>query len=335
MITDLTFNWLQEKRNPDEPFMLMYLHKAPHRAWWPRADKFAEFTKKSFPEPANLFDDYSNRGTAAKTAEMNLLDHMMYEHDSKIRPELIQKMGDKVQPKVEEYPNGFYGPYNRANAEQKAMYEPVLDSINNFFEANWANMSDEEKMRWKYQRYMQDYLACVSSVDDNVGRVLDYLDKSGLAENTIVIYTSDQGFYLGEHGWFDKRFVYDESFKTPLLVRWPGVVEAGVKEEQMVQNLDFAPTLLEAAQITIPDDMQGESLLPLLKNEPADWNRDAVYYHYYEYPAVHMVKRHYGVVTTDYKLAHFYYDVDEWELYDRKNDPMEMNNVYDDPAMPP
>lgn len=179
---------------------------------------------------------------------------------------------------------------------------------------------------------MQDYLACVSSVDDNVGRVLDYLDKSGLAENTIVIYTSDQGFYLGEHGWFDKRFVYDESFKTPLLVRWPGVVEAGVKEEQMVQNLDFAPTLLEAAQITIPDDMQGESLLPLLKNEPADWNRDAVYYHYYEYPAVHMVKRHYGVVTTDYKLAHFYYDVDEWELYDRKNDPMEMNNVYADPG---
>lgn len=147
LITDLTLNWLQEKRNPDEPFMLMYLHKAPHRAWWPRADKFAEFTKKSFPEPANLFDDYSNRGTAAKTAEMNLLDHMMYEHDSKIRPELIQKMGDKVQPKVEEYPNGFYGPYNRANAEQKAMYEPVLDSINNFFEANWANMSDEEKMR--------------------------------------------------------------------------------------------------------------------------------------------------------------------------------------------
>jgi arylsulfatase A-like enzyme len=331
IITDLTLNWLDEKRNPDEPFMLMYLHKAPHRAWWPRADKFAEFTKKSFPEPDNLFDDYSNRGTAAKTAEMNLLDHMMYEHDSKIRPELIQAMGEKVQPKVVEYPNGFYGPYGRANAEQKAQYEPVLDSINNFFEANWPTMTDEEKMRWKYQRYMQDYLACISSVDDNVGRVLDYLDESGLAENTIVIYTSDQGFYLGEHGWFDKRFIYDESFKTPLLVRWNGVVEAGAKEEQMVQNLDFAPTLLEAAQIAVPDDMQGESLLPLLRGNQQAWTRDAVYYHYYEYPAVHMVKRHYGIVTTDYKLAHFYHDVNEWELYDRKNDPMEMNNVYDDP----
>jgi arylsulfatase A-like enzyme len=193
-------------------------------------------------------------------------------------------------------------------------------------------MTDEEKMRWKYQRYMQDYLACISSVDDNVGRVLDYLEESGLAENTIVVYTSDQGFYLGEHGWFDKRFVYDESFKTPLIVRWPGVIEPGRRNDEMVQNLDFAPTFLEAAGIEIPADMQGESLMPILKNEMQDWQREEVYYHYYEYPAVHMVKRHYAIVTKAYKLVHFYYDVDEWELYDRKKDPMEMNNVYDDPA---
>ncbi len=179
---------------------------------------------------------------------------------------------------------------------------------------------------------MQDYLACISSVDDNVGRVLDYLDESGLAENTMVIYTSDQGFYLGEHGWFDKRFIYNESFKTPLLIRWPNEITAGTTNDEMVQNLDFAQTFLEAAQISVPDDMQGESLMPLLRGDTALWNRDAVYYHYYEYPASHMVKRHYGIVTMEYKLAHFYYDIDEWELYDRNKDPREMTNVYDDPA---
>ncbi len=330
IITDLTLDWLQNKRDADKPFMMMYLHKAPHRPWWPRPDKFAEFTKKEFPEPASLFDDYANRGTAAKTAEMNLLDHMMYSHDSKVYPETLEEMNG-VQPVVKEFPNSFYGPYGRANEQQKALYKPVLDSISNYFKDNWKKMSDEEKMKWKYQRYMQDYLACISSVDDNIGRVLDYLDESGLAENTIVIYTSDQGFYLGEHGWFDKRFIYDESFKTPLLVRWPGVVDANTKVTEMVQNLDFAPTLLEAAQLDVPSDMQGESLLPLLKGETESWNRDAVYYNYYEYPSVHMVKRHYGIVTEEYKLAHFYYDVDEWELYDRKKDPQEMNNVYDNP----
>ena len=193
-------------------------------------------------------------------------------------------------------------------------------------------MSDKEKRSWKYQRYMQDYLGCISSVDDNVGRVLDYLDESGLADNTMVIYTSDQGFYLGEHGWFDKRFIYDESFKTPLLICWPNKITPGTTNDEMVQNLDFAQTFLEAAQIAVPDDMQGESLMPLLKGDTAQWNRDAVYYHYYEYPASHMVKRHYGIVTLEYKLAHFYYDVNEWELYDRKRDPQEMTNVYDDPA---
>ena len=182
---------------------------------------------------------------------------------------------------------------------------------------------------------MQDYLATISSIDDNLGRVLNYLDQSGLSENTIVIYTSDQGFYLGEHGWFDKRFIYDESFKTPLIIRWPRKIQGEQIVTEMVQNLDYAPTLLNLAQIEIPKDMQGKSLKPLLFSEEEEtqkWNRDAVYYHYYEYPAVHMVKRHYGLVSEDYKLAHFYYDVDEWELYDRKEDPQEINNVISDPA---
>ncbi|WGK66058.1 sulfatase family protein [Croceiramulus getboli] len=331
IITDLTLDWLKEKRNPAKPFMMMYFHKAPHRPWWPTPEKFKEYSTKSFPEPATLFDNYENRGTAAKTAEMNLLNHMMYSHDSKIRPETLAEMGS-VYPQVAEYENGFYGPYGRANPEQKAQYDPVLDTINQFFKTNWPKMTEEEKMKWKYQRYMQDYLACISSVDDNIGRVLDYLDASGLTENTIVVYTSDQGFYLGEHGWFDKRFIYDESFKTPLIVRWPNTIKPGTVEDEMVQNLDYAQTLLDAAGIEAPNDMQGESLVPLLKNQKEKWNRDAVYYHYYEYPSVHMVKRHYGIVTKEYKLTHFYYDIDEWELYDRIKDPMEMNNVYRDTA---
>ncbi|WP_394747949.1 sulfatase family protein [Spongiimicrobium salis] len=331
IITDMTLNWLEKKRDPKKPFMLMYLHKAPHRPWWPSPKKFKEFVRKEFPQPASLFDDYANRGTAAKTAEMNVLYDMMYNHDSKIRPETTASMAN-LTPQVREYENGFYGPYGRANAAQKALYDPILDSINSYFKENWPKMTLEEKMNWKYQRYMQDYLACISSVDDNVGRVLDYLDESELSDNTMVVYTSDQGFYLGEHGWFDKRFIYDESFKTPLLVRWPNAITPGITNEQMVQNLDFAQTFLEAAQIPAPEDMQGESLMPLLTGNDADWDRDAVYYHYYEYPAVHQVKRHYGMVTIDYKLAHFYYDVDEWELYDRKKDPQEMNNVYNDPA---
>lgn len=334
IITDLTLDWFKTKRNPEKPFLMMYLHKAPHRPWWPSPQKFAEFSKKSFPEPPTLFDDYKGRGTAAKTAEMNLLEDMRYGHDSKIKPEVYASM-KKIEPHVEPFnwggKDGFTGPYSRANKAQRALYDPVLDSINTWFKENWAGLTKEEKMRWKYQRYMQDYLGCISSVDDNVGRVLDYLDESGLDENTIVIYTSDQGFYLGEHGWFDKRFIYDESFKTPLMIRWPNVITPNTTNDEMVQNLDFAQTFLEAAGITPPDDMQGESLLPLLKGDNT-WTREAVYYHYYEYPAVHMVKRHYGIVTKEYKLAHFYYDVDEWELYDRLNDPQEMNNVYDDPA---
>ena len=330
IITDLTINWLDKKRDKEKPFMMMYLHKAPHRAWWPNPEKFKEFSQQTFPEPATLFDNYDNRGSAAKTAELNISDQLL-SYDNKVYPQAIVDIGLKNDdPRNKKYFET--ADFSRLKANQKAMYKPILDSIAQDFKKRWPSMGDKEKMSWQYQRYIQDYLACISSIDDNVGRVLDYLDDSGLAENTIVIYTSDQGFYLGEHGWFDKRFIYNESFKIPLLIRWPNQIAAGITNDEMVQNLDFAQTFLEAAQIEIPEDMQGESLISLLKGDTSQWDRESVYYHYYEYPGPHMVKRHYGIVTKKFKLVHFYHDIDEWELYDRKNDPQEMENVYHNPA---
>jgi len=328
IITEMTLDWLEEERDPNKPFLLFYLHKAPHREWLPAPRHYKEFINKTFPEPPTLFDDYEGRGTAAKEAEMNLLKHMNWAGDSKIYPEVMDELGI---PETYSWDKGaFDREVGAMNPAQRAEWDEVYGPMNEEFKKNYPNMTEEEKMKWRYQRYMQDYLGSIAAVDEGVGRVLDYLDYSGLAENTMVVYTSDQGFYLGEHGWFDKRFIYDESFKTPLLVRWPGVIEPGSVNTQMVQNLDFAQTFLDAAGIKAPSDMQGESLLPLFKGNTENF-RDAVYYHYYEYPAVHMVKRHYGIVTEDYKLVHFYYDIDEWELYDRKKDPQELKSVYDDP----
>ncbi len=193
-------------------------------------------------------------------------------------------------------------------------------------------LSDAALREWKYQRYIKDYLRCVASVDDNVGRVLDYLDTSGLADNTLVVYTSDQGFFLGDHGWFDKRFMYEESLRMPLLARLPGTIRPGAVNHDLALNLDFAPTLLTLAGAPVPQDVQGESLVPLLRGHtPDDW-RTAVYYHYYEFPAVHMVKRHYGLRTRRYKLIHFYHDIDAWELYDLERDPHELDNLYGRPG---
>jgi len=328
IITDKTLNWLKTERKEEEPFLLMYLHKAPHREWLPPERHYKTFTKKTFPEPETLFDDYEGRGSAAKEAEMNLLTHMNWAGDSKIRPEVMDELGI---PETAKWDKGAYKrEVGRQNEEQRAKWDAVYDPINEDFKKRYPSMTEKEKMSWRYQRYMQDYLGSIAAVDDGVGEVLDYLEESGLAENTIVVYTSDQGFYLGEHGWFDKRFIYEESFKTPLMVRWPGVIQPNQKNTTMVQNLDFAQTFLDAAGVTAPDDMQGESLVPLFNGTAKDF-REAVYYHYYEYPSVHMVKRHYAIVTEEYKLVHFYYDVDEWELYDRKKDKNEMKNVYHEP----
>ena len=330
IITDLTLNWLDKGREKEKPFLLMYLHKAPHREWIPAQRHYLTFTQKSFPEPETLFDDYKGRGTAAKTAEMNLLKHMTVSADNKIYPEVAKEL--KIVEPSEWGFKVFESKYGGFTPEQKAQWDAVYQPINEAFKKDYPSMTGEDYMRWKYQRYMQDYLACIAAVDENVGRVLDYLDQKGLSENTIVVYTSDQGFYLGEHGWFDKRFIYDESFKTPLMIRWPAKIKPGSVSDEMVQNLDYAQTFLEAAGIKSPEDMQGESFIPLLTGDTQQWKRDVAYYHYYEYPGVHAVKRHYGIVTKEYKLIHFYYDVDEWEMYDRAKDPMELNSVFNDPA---
>ena len=328
IITDMTINWLGKERDKEKPFFLAYLHKAPHREWLPAERHFKEFINKKFPEPATLFDKYEGRGSASKQAEMNLLTHMNWAGDSKIKPENMDKLGIKESHPYDK--RNYDYTVGRMNAEQRKVWDATYDKMNEEFIKNYPKMSDTDKMKWRYQRYMQDYLGCIASVDEGVGKVLDFLKENGLEENTIVIYTSDQGFYLGEHGWFDKRFIFDESFKTPLLIKWPGVIKAGSKNSQMVQNLDYAQTFLEAAGVKPPADMQGESLIPIFKGQGKNF-RDAAYYHYYEYPGIHMVKRHYGIVTEKYKLVHFYHDVDEWELYDRTNDKNELKNVYNDP----
>ena len=316
IIHDKALNWLENDRDPEKPFMLMIQNKAPHREWEPGPDHLDLYEDTTFPEPANLFDDYEGRGTAAKKQDMTIAETMRIKADLKMWEE------------SDEDSNVFKRTIGRMDEEQRRKwdeaYEDDLDEYKN------GNLEGEDLVRWKYQRYMEDYLRCIASVDDNFGRVLDYLEETGLSDNTVVIYSSDQGFYLGEHGWFDKRFMYKESFYTPLVAKWPGVTQPGTRCGELVSNLDFAETFLDLAGAGIPSDMQGLSITPLLKgNNPESW-RDSVYYHYYEFPAVHSVRRHEGVFDGRYKLIHFY-DLDEWELYDMETDPSEMNSQYDNP----
>jgi arylsulfatase A-like enzyme len=322
IISDVALEWLKNGRDKSKPFMMMVHNKAPHREWWPGPDHLTMYDGITFPEPPTLFDDYSGRGSAAKQQEMTILNHMTLSSDLKIDPEDL----NDIYPQDERSINAYKYNYNRLNDDQRiewnSAYIPMMEEFKN------NPPEGRDLLKWKYQRYLHDYLACIASVDDNVGRLLDYLEESGLDKNTIVIYTSDQGFYLGEHGWFDKRFMYEESLRTPLIVRWPDRIKPGSRCEQMVLNLDLAETFLDAAGESIPNEMQGMSLLPLMKGEKPDSWRNAIYYHYYEYPGWHMVKRHYGIRTERYKLIHFYYDIDEWELYDLLNDPHEMNNLY-------
>ncbi len=316
IITDATLDWLKNKRNPDKPFCLLYHQKAPHRNWQPAPKYLTLYDHDNFAPPVNYFDDYEGRGSAAKEQEMEIAEHMMWGHDFKL---IVDPNGDTTN---------FINDIRRMTPEQREQWMAAYEPKNQQLLQNM--LQGEDLALWKFNRYIKDYLRTIKSIDDGVGQVLDYLDEAGLAGNTIVVYTSDQGFYLGEHGWFDKRFMYEESFRTPLLVRYPREISAGTVIDKLVQNLDFAPTLLDYAGVNIPEDMQGESFRELVADETAEW-RDAVYYTYYEYPSVHMVKRHYGVATERYKLIHFYYDIDEWELYDLDVDPREMTNVYDDP----
>ncbi len=325
--TDLALTWLDD-RDKSKPFCLLYHQKAPHREWLPKERYYKEYTKMTFKEPENLFDDYKGRGTAAKSAEMNILKDMNWAGDDKIKPELMDELG--IPPTLKWDKDAYRRNLGRMDSSQRAAWDAVYDPINEDFKKRYPTMSKVDLMHWRYQRYMQDYLGTIAAVDEGVGEVLDYLDKNGLAENTIVIYTSDQGFYLGEHGWFDKRFMYEESLRTPLLIRYPKEIKPGTRISELVQNLDFAPTFLDYAGADIPSNMQGMSFRNLVAGKTTKW-RDAIYYTYYEYPSIHMVKRHYGIRTDRYKLIHFYYDVDEWELYDLQKDPHEMHNVYNDP----
>jgi len=317
IITETMLDWLKNKRDPNKPFCALYHQKAPHRNWLPAPKYVNLYDDITFDPPANFFDDYEGRGRAAKEQEMEIDGHATWGHDFKL---IVDPDGDTTE---------FYNDIKRMNEEQRANWMAAYESENQEFLDK--KLEGKELAIWKYNRYIKDYLRCIKSVDDGVGEVLDYLEEAGLAENTIVIYTSDQGFYLGEHGWFDKRFMYEESFRTPLLVRYPKEIKPGTKIDKLVQNLDFAPTFLDYAGIEIPQDMQGESFRNLVSGKTGEW-RDAVYYTYYEYPSVHMVKRHYGVATDRYKLMHFYYDIDEWEMYDLETDPSEMKNIYNDPA---
>jgi arylsulfatase A-like enzyme len=304
IITDQALSWLEKERDKDKPFLLMYQHKAPHRSWEPGPKQLGLYRDKDIPEPATLFDDWAGHASPSKEQEMTVARHLT-DQDLKL-----------VAPK-------------NLTAEQKKAWDAAYDPENEKFRA--AKLEGKDLIRWKYQRYIKDYLRCVAGVDDNLGRVLKYLDDSGLSQNTIVIYSSDQGFFLGDRGWYDKRWMYEESLRMPFIVRWPGVVAAGKENTDLVQNLDFASTFLDIAGAKIPDDLQGRSFLPLLKGTtPADW-RKAIYYQYYEYPQPHKVAPHYGIRTATHKLIYFPL-TQEWELFDLVKDPGERTSIYADPA---
>ncbi len=317
--TDLALKWLRTGRDASKPFLLMCQHKAPHRTWAPGPDHLTMYDDVTIPEPPTLFDDYASRSELLKENEMTIAGHLMEDYDLKL-------IGSKEKDLLG---RAFENPeYRRMTDEQRARWDAAYGPKNEAFRN--SKPSGKDLIRWKYQRYIKDYLRCIASVDDNVGRLLDYLDEAGLSDNTMVVYSSDQGFYLGEHGWYDKRWMYEESFRMPLLVKWPGRTRPGARVRTLVQNIDFAPTFLDAADLAAPASMQGVSLKPLMHgNIPRDWRR-SLYYHYYE-RGEHNVPRHEGVRTDRYKLIHFY-DAGEWELYDLDEDPHEMRSVYADPA---
>ena len=314
--TDLAIQWL-DKRDPDRPFLLICNQKAPHRNWMPEPKYYHLFDSTRFPLPANFFDDHATRTRAAKEQEMEVASDMHPAYDLKLAFEIPPDEREGLAA-------AWHQIYNRLKPEEKREWEKAYGSSIEAFPK--AGLKGRELAEWQYQRYMRDYLRCVQSVDDNVGRLMDHLRRNGLDSNTIVVYTSDQGFYLGEHGWYDKRFMYEESFRTPLIIRWPGVTDGSKETHSMVQNLDMAETLLDMAGLPIPPDMQGRSMVPVLKGTLQGNLHDALYYHFYE-NREHNVARHLGIRTDRHKLIYFY-DHREWELYDLATDPSEMRNLY-------
>jgi arylsulfatase A-like enzyme/lysophospholipase L1-like esterase len=323
LITDKAISWL-EARDKNKPFLLMCQHKAPHRNWSPAPRHLGLFKDTDLPVPATMFDDYAGRSSTLAEQKMSIARDMSWGHDMKFKGENL-------------FPDSFTseGPnheYQRMNSEQKLAWDAAYEPENEAFIAAMkaGKIQGRDITRWKYQRYLKDYLRCVRAVDENVGRMLDYLDKSGLAKNTLVIYSSDQGFYLGEHGWYDKRWMFEQSLAMPFLARWPGVISPGTKNEAMIQNIDYAPTFLEAAGVPVPGTVQGRSLLPVLKGQtPSDWRKE-IYYFYTGEPT-HRVAAHDGIRSESHKLMYFP-KTNEWNLFDLAKDPDEMRSVHADPA---
>ncbi|SDS09225.1 sulfatase [Gramella sp. MAR_2010_147] len=321
IITDMGIEFMEKKRNKDEPFFLMVHHKAPHRNWMPPIRHINTYDSITFPLPDSYFSKHENQ-IAAKEQLQTIYEDMYEGHDLKMT---ISKGSDSLRH------NPWTSDFKRMSKEQRTAWNNAYRPKNDAFHD--ANLSGRELAKWKGQRYLRDYMGTVKAVDEGVGKILDYLEEQGLTENTIIVYTTDQGFYLGEKGFFDKRFMYEESLAMPLLIQYPKAIKKGTTIDALTQNLDFAPTFLDFAGAKIPEAMQGKSLKPLLTdNSKKGEFRDAVYYHYYDFPAFHMVKRHYGVRTDRYKLIHFYDDIDTWELYDLRKDPKENNNLYNAPG---
>ncbi len=308
LISDFSMNWLNN-RDTAKPFFMVVGEKATHRTWMPDLQDLGAYDAIDFPEPANFHDKYEGRKAAL-------------EQDMMVRKTLVMDYDLKVNANY----NDKYL-FGRFTPEQKNIFKKYYDKISLEYEKIKNDSSQLEK--WKFERYIKDYLATAKSLDRNIGRILHYLDSTGLAKNTVVIYTSDQGFYMGEHGWFDKRFMYEESLRTPFVIKYPGKIKPHTSINNMVVNIDFAPTLLEIAGAKIPEDIQGKSFLKLVtqSKQPLAW-RDAMYYHYYEYPEPHHVAPHFGIRTQQYKLIRFYGPHDSWELFDLVKDKMEMHNIY-------
>lgn len=363
LTTDHALNFI-EHRDPSKPFCLLLHHKAPHRNWQANLKYLGMYDDVEFPMPENFYDDYATRGSAARTQKMSVTRDMRWEQDFKV-PEML----DLNNPDSQDSYNALMGEINRMTPEQRSAWGRYYFPRNRRLLE--AQLKGKDLDNWKYQVYIRDYMSVIASVDESVGRVLDYLDKNGLTDNTMIVYTSDQGFYMGEHGWFDKRFMYEESLRTPLIVSYPGHTKPGSVCNRLVQNIDYAPTFLALAGVQQPKDMPGRSLMPVLDNgdNVKNW-RQSIYYHYYDYPTYHMVRKHDGVRTDRYKLIHFYgkggldavpenkYQnvpgtreyatlkglesigyfepkdeaVDYCELYDLQADPHEQNNIFSKPG---
>lgn len=330
IIGDMTIEWLDKKRDKTKPFFLCSWHKAPHRTWLPHPRHFNLLEGVNVPEPENLFDDYQGRTSSAHQQEMTIRDNINISTDLKVTPPVATTPLEKIKeltPKTKSIDPATFNEFRRMTPDQKKAWDEYYLPRNKKFRAK--NLKGKDLLRWKYQAYLKDYIKCIKAMDDNVGRVLDYLKKNNLEKDTIVIYSSDQGFYNGEHGWYDKRWMYEESLRNPLIIKWPKVTKPGTRCKEMVQNIDYAPTILEAAGIKTPKEVQGKSLLPLLKGKtPKDWRKSILYTYYGK--DIHAVISHRGVRNARYKLIEFY-TKGEWEFYDLHKDPLEMNSEYDNP----